>query len=104
MVKSHGNLLKNLKNLEIPKKFAYMCCSEPKKIHNVDAHSQIHTPKEGQRMSTMKVTYLKLKLKADLKADLARPCPRVKFFSFRSAHRNLRSSSWESVFTSTTWP
>ena len=33
-------------------------------------------------MNTMKVTYLKLKLKADLKADLARPCPRVKFFLF----------------------
>ena len=104
MVKSHGNLLKNLKNLESLIKFAYMCCSEPPSKYNVDAHSQIHTPKEGQRMNTMKVTYLKLKLKADLKADLARPCPRVKFFSFRSAHRNLRSSSRESVFTSTTWP
>ena len=39
MVKSHGNLLKNLKNLENLKKFAYMCCSEPKKKYNVDAHS-----------------------------------------------------------------
>ena len=100
-------LLKNLtrlKNLEILKKSAYMCCSEPLFFDDVDAHSQIHTPKEGQRMNTMKVTYSKLKLKADLKADLARPCPRVKIFSFRSAHRNLRSSSRESVFTSTTWP
>ena len=95
-------LLKNLKNLEIPKKFAYMCCSEPKKIHNVDAHSQIHTPKEGQRMSTTKVTYLKLKLKAVLMSESARLGGGGEIFSFRSPHRNLTSSSRESIFTSTT--
>ena len=39
MVKSHGNLLKNLKNLEILKKFAYMCSSEPAFFDDVDAHS-----------------------------------------------------------------
>jgi hypothetical protein len=53
-------------------------------------------------MNTMKVTYLKLKLKAVLMSESARLGGGGEIFSFRSPHRNLTSSSRESIFTSTT--